>query len=274
MIHLRDVLVRPEILDSERVCALTPTCQLFFRNLLHACDGAGRFLADAEELRDALYRRAPGVTSPHVEAWLRKCHQARLVKLYTRGVKGYGEILNYGQRDGKRRVLHPGPDEEPDLFSTDPPGGIGNEVNRREGKGRKRREAPETPAPAESCAQFPRPTIAETQEAWIGRLRETWAGVDITIEILNAERNRRQAGKQLERRWFETEWLPKCSVPVTVALAEKKSFTALPEPADWRVYLKDRYYGQSWADSAGACEWANVPRHWQERITREMKGAA
>ena len=108
---LRDCIVRSGIVDSARVCALPIACQLFFRNLLHACDGAGRFPADADELRNAFYWRSPGVSKPHVEAWLTKCHQARLVNLYTRGGKAYGEMPNYGQRDTKRRVLYPGPDD-------------------------------------------------------------------------------------------------------------------------------------------------------------------
>lgn len=111
MIALRPVLVRPGIVDSERVCKLPLACQIFFRNLLHVCDGAGRFSVNAAELRHALYRWAPGVSNPHVEAWLRRLHQDHLVKLYTRGALGYGEIVNYGQRDTKRKVLYPPPDE-------------------------------------------------------------------------------------------------------------------------------------------------------------------
>lgn len=140
MITLRPVLVRPGILDSPRVCALSVACQLFFRNLLHACDGAGRFVADPDELRAALYRLATRVSSPHVKAWMIECHQAGIVKLYTREATGYGEVKAYGQLDTKRRVLYPGPADEPELFTTDPPGPIQNthanfpraELNRRE----------------------------------------------------------------------------------------------------------------------------------------------
>jgi len=137
MIPLRDVLVRPGVIDSERVIALPVTCQLFFRNLLHCCDGAGIFPADVAELRAAFYWRSPGVSNPHVETWLTKCHQAGLVKLYTRGGKPYGELINYGQRDTKRRKLYPGPDDGELNFAAPPgdppkPRPAASELNRRE----------------------------------------------------------------------------------------------------------------------------------------------
>lgn len=122
---LRDVLVYAGIVNSKRVCALPPAVQLFFRNLLHACDGAARFEADVEQLRTDLYGRVLSrVSKGDVSRWLVACQQAELITLYTRDGRGYGEIYNYRQRDTKRRVLYPGPEEDT-LFSEpateDPP---------------------------------------------------------------------------------------------------------------------------------------------------------
>jgi len=142
--NLRDCLVRYGIVHSKRVCALPVATQLFFRNLLHTCDGAGRFLADADDLRIALYQHAlDRVTRLHVSRWLAECHTAELVRLYTGpDGRGYGEVLNYGQRDSKRKVLHPA--REPDQLNfasaiPEPPSGP--DPNR-----------PEQAEPAESSA--------------------------------------------------------------------------------------------------------------------------
>lgn len=110
---LRDCLVRAGIVTSDRVCRMPPHVQLFFRNLLHVCDGAGRFEARAAILRAVLY--APSlhkVSERDVQGWLTQCHEAGLIKLYTVGGAGYGKVPNYGQRDTKRRILYPPEDGE------------------------------------------------------------------------------------------------------------------------------------------------------------------
>ena len=262
MIIMRDVLVRPGMIDSERVCALPIACQLFFRNLLHCCDGRGLFPADAAELRAALYRRAPRVSNPHVEAWLTQCHQARLVKLYTRGGKAYGEVLHFGQRDLKRRHLYPPPDdEEPELFTTGPP-----LKSMKEGKGREGK-APEAPPQA-----APAPPILSDSD-WSQQLVAAWPSLHVYDEIARASIDRQKKGKRLERAWFEKYWLPKCS-PVIKLDAAQPARRTVAEPEGWRVYLKDQYENESWAESAGAMDWIAMPRHWQEQIVREMKGVA
>lgn len=121
--NLRDCLVRGGIVDSAKVCALRPATQLFFRNLFHVCDGAARFEADADRLRTMLYGRVLSrVSKGDVTRWMTECHQADLIKLYTRDGRGYGKVLNYGQRDSKRKVLYPGEEEE-GLFATAAPDG-------------------------------------------------------------------------------------------------------------------------------------------------------
>lgn len=264
MIIPREVLVRPGIIDSERVCALPIACQLFFRNLLHACDGRGRFPADAAELRSAFYRRCPGVSTAHVEAWLVKCHQARLVMLYTSGGRAYGEVVNYGQRDTKRRELYPSPDDGelnfagPPADPPDPPDRPSIQKNRMEGKG-KERAGRATPAP-------------DSQELWLSRLREQFPGVDVDAELRAAARNRALQNKKLERQWFERHWLANLSTVVEFTTAAGTTQTVqLAEPEGWRVYLKDRYYEEEWAQTAQVMPWASLPKNWQEKILREVR---
>lgn len=276
MIPLRKVLVHPGIVHSERVCALPVTVQLFFRNLLHCCDGAARFVADPAELRYALYQRAPGVASSHVEAWLIRCHQARLVKLYTRDGKGYGEVLNYRQTNGKQPVLYPAPPEEdgreaelglglPEAIASAedspddepaaprPPPPPNTLKNRIEGKGK-------AAAPA---------AFFETQEAWLQRITADWPSVNIPKQLKLAEADRRAKGKDLEREWFETRWLTKTSPIVRLDAAAAPAAAIPAEPEGWRVYLKDEYYDESWAESAAACTWTTLPANWRDRILRE-----
>lgn len=153
--NLRDCLIRHGIVNSRRVCRLPLACQLFFRNLLHTCDGAGRFIADADDLRLALYRHAlDRVSRLHVSRWLAECHSAELVRLYTGpDGRGYGEVLKYGQRDKNRRAIHPARD--PEQLALAPPGfepgeppdpGPPPELNRREKK-------PPTPAAAGAAGE-------------------------------------------------------------------------------------------------------------------------
>ncbi len=48
--------------------------------------------------------------------------------------------------------------------------------------------------------------------------------------------------------------------------------TAVPaEPEAWRVHLKDNHAGESWAESAAATPWADLPPQWREKILREFK---
>lgn len=276
MIPLRKVLVHPGIIDSERVCALPIAAQLFFRNLLHCCDGAARFVADPAELRYALYQRAPGVASSHVETWLVKCHQARLVKLYTRDGKGYGEVLNYRQTNGKQPVLYPAPpgedgrdaelglglpeaiasaDDPPDDDAPPPAPPPKPQKKRIEGKG----------------GRNPPAAFSETQDAWLQRITAEWPDVNMAKQLKAAEADRRAKGKDLERGWFETSWLPKTSPIVRIDGAQGPTAALPAEPEGWRVYLKDEYYEENWAESAAACTWATMPANFRDRILREFR---
>jgi len=260
----RPVLVREGILDSERVCRLGLAQQLFFRNLLHVCDGADRFDADADDLRFTLYRRSLGrVKAGHIRQWLQELHTAGLIELYTVSGKPYGKILNYGQRDTKRKVLHPSPDGEPELplgIAEAPPSApkrrqaavatVAVAMNRSEVKGRGARRGTPPPPPPESF------------EAWVARLRDRFPGVDILDEYAKA--CRRKGAAQVDRAWFENAWLPECSpagdAEAFAALRRERRAEPLPDVPEiegWRELLAGTNYGAggpfevtSWAEVA------------------------
>jgi hypothetical protein len=276
MIPLREVLIRPGIIDSERVCKLPIACQLFFRNLLHACDGAGVFPADVAELKQAFYWRCPGVTRPHLEAWLATCHRAGLVNLYTSGGKGWGEVINYGQRDHRRKRLYPTRSEDELNFAAPadspprphpprprPKPEPDPEMNRIEGKEKRARRA--TPAPERE----------ETQEAWLQRLHDQHQHLDVGAQFQAWLKYCQKHSKTPDRNHFERHWLDNLGLPVTYAPGAAGPATPIePEPEAWRAYLKDRYEDEGWAETAACCDWANMPANFRARIAREMKGAA
>jgi hypothetical protein len=254
----RECLVRPGIIDSERVCALSLACQLFFRNILHCADGKGRFPADAAEIRHALYYRQSNVASSHVEAWLLKCNEARLVKLYTRDGKRFGEIENYGQRDTKRRTLYPPAEGQEELsLAADPPPKRARPPRPKTGTEEKGRESASAPAPH---------ILSETQEQWLARLAASWPEVNLPKQLRAAEAAQRLVGKDLEREWFETRWLAKTSPVVRLDSAAPAAAPVPPEPANWRQMLKAHYLGESWALSALACTWTTLPGSYRARI--------
>jgi hypothetical protein len=275
MIPLREVLVRPGIVDSARVCALPVPCQLFFRNLLHACDGGDTFPADAEELRAAFYWRSPGVSRPHVEAWLTKCHQAGLVKLFTSGGKPFGELLNYHQRDTKRRKLYPARDAGELNFAAAPPEDgprAGSELNRIEGRGEAGAGRPAEGSPARARAHFSRrPSEPETEAQWRERLAVEWPELNLDEELRKARQNRGIQGKALERAWFERHWLPGCSPVVGFATAKPQAIGPVM-PLGWKTYLNETYPDSAYSAGADreAKTWEDLPRDVQAMIAREM----
>lgn len=241
----RPVLVRESILDSDRVCRLGLAQQLFFRNLLHVGDGAARFDADADDLRFTLYRRSlDRVKTAHIRLWLQELHTAGLITLYTRSGKAYGKLLNYGQLDKKRKVLHPAPDDEPELMLTTepepppkapprqhltaPPRPSEIEVNRRE----EERGAPSAPA--------------RDFEEWTEQIRAKNPHIDIDYEIAQAKAKRATQRKRFDTAWFERHWLPNCGTTYSVEQlmqAKAKPLPQIAEPDGWREILRETSYG-------------------------------
>jgi len=249
----RPVLIREGVLDSERVCRLGLPQQLFFRNLLHVGDGADRFDADADDLRFTLYRRSlDRVKTHHIRQWLAELHTAGLIELYTRSGKAYGKLLNYGQRDSKRKVLHPAPDGElelPLLTEPDPPPRPPPtpKKKRNEVKGREpERDAPATPAP--------------DLQGFLAQMRAQHAGIDIDYEYKQAVAKCAAQRKRFDTAWFERSWIPNCGTTYSVEqIMQAKIRPALnePEPDGWRDVLKETLHGpgqpfekKSWSEVA------------------------
>jgi len=260
----RDVLVRHGVIDSDKLARQPLALQLFFRNLLHLGDRNARFCADPDDIRYDLYRHAlDRVKKHHIQDWLATCHRLGLIQLYTRSGKAFGQILNYGQTDTKRRALHPAPDDEPELpLDAKPPP-------------RPKPPRPKTPAPpyqkrSEGKGEAPPAPQVETDEEWLARLARQYPHTDLRAELAKAKAKKPDIG----RRFFEDHWLPNCEQPIQIQTAAGATITIEPEPEAWKMYLKDRYENESWAESAAACTWTTMPSHWRSKIAREMKEAS
>lgn len=269
---MHDCMLYAGIRSSRKFARLTWFQRDFFYGLLHAAWPAGRFESDVEVLRAAVYAPLlPKVTKRDVQDALVKCHEVGLVKLWTDDSgRGWGEVTNYRQTGLRKRKpaddgsppLPPAPESEPDLFRP------AEKEGKKEGEGAQnaRRKAPTPPRPFSEKL-----STAETQEQWLARLTAEWPEVHLPKQLTLAETAQRLQGKDLERDWFEARWLPKTSA--VVRLGGGALASALPaEPEGWRVYLKDEYEGESWAESAAACTWASLPGNWRERLLREYQG--
>jgi hypothetical protein len=283
--NLRDVLVRPGIVDSPRLCALSLAVQLFFRNLLHTCDGAGRFIADADDLRDTLYRHARDrVSRRHITSWLQSCHHAGLVRLYTGpDGRGYGEVLKYGQRDKNRRVIHPAREDAslnfeapPAADPPDPPPQT-SEVNRRECECSTAPDEIPPPAPQRASGAHTHTPEKKTPEEnlsdALARLGKKHPALDLKAEIARAEayvKKLRGPTARLTLYFFENNWLPKSGGPALSATAPIAHIPA--EPEYWRELLNDEF-PQSVYSRGGAEEgrpWAELPRHVRDLVLTNL----
>ena len=110
-------LLRPGILDSDRVDALSPQAEVFYRRLMSVVDDYGRFRADLRVLRSELYPLRPErITHQQVEAWLAECTQIikgaeePLITVYEVRGKKYLQIDNFGQRS-RTKSKFPAPPE-------------------------------------------------------------------------------------------------------------------------------------------------------------------
>lgn len=234
----RPVLVREGILDSERVCALDLPQQLFFRNLLHVCDGADRFDADADDLRLTLYRRSRDrVKIHHVQQWLMDLRAARLVILYTRSGKTFGQVLNYGQRDTKRKVLHPAPDDEAELPlvpSASPP----KPQRDKPPPPRLGHSSPPAPPPSDSPKELNGSEVKDTtflpEAEWLAGLARAYPEVNVRAELTACLVKYPNAG----RKFFEGQWLVNWEPPMR---RKEDGATAMPEPEGFRTWATNRY---------------------------------
>lgn len=269
---LRDCMVYAGIQTSRSVAKLNWFQRDFFRGVLHACDDYGRFEADAGLLRTVLY--APmldKVTERDVKGALLRCAEASvgLIKLYTVRDRGYGKVVNYRQTNLKRRrALYPDEDDadDPDLFSTAPPGDAPIQRERKkEGRG-SARGAPKPPPP-----RFVR---VETAEECVARLRDEWPHIDIDAELALALKNRRKVGKELDLVWFEEHWLPKCG-PKYQAPSQSAAAAPVREPEGWLDHLRTVYGHLAWVQALPEdARFPDLPKPVQLELVKEIKRSA
>lgn len=281
MITVREYILFPVLLGSEKWVSLRDHEKLFYIRLGCATDGAGRFDADAALLRAALYpKELHKVSERDVKGLLMRMHQVGLVRLYTQAGKGYGEVTSYKQRDSQRKVRYPEPDAGEMNFASmesapaDDPSPRSSSVrkkNRIEGKGMKK--------VAEATAAQPPNQFAgeESTDAWIARLSAAWPSLDIASEVQKAITKKAKSGEQLERGWFEQSWLTKCTPVVTrgevfrVSKAQKAGEVAneQPEPEGWREVIKDSVYGPGEENEVKS--WAELPVHVKAWVREQLE---
>jgi hypothetical protein len=255
-----------------------PHAQLFYRNLMHACDAAGTFENEPAQLASYLYPMARDrVNKDTVVRWLLECQRAGLVTFHTDdNGRALGRFTTWMQRDTKRKVRYSNgktnPDELPRLFTNDPdaaekthstgraeptverktdPPRAPNQLNRIEGEGEK------APAP-------------ENQEDWLARLRAAHPRLDVDQELKAWAKYCQKHGKKPDRQHFERQWIANIGAPVEFGPGTAPTAPVEPEPEAWRTYLKDEYGGEEWASTAACYDWPTLPANWRAKIAREM----
>lgn len=98
-------ILRPGILSSERVDALSYEAEVFYRRLMSKVDDYGRFDAHWRVLRSELYpMRTERISQEQIETWLEECtrtlpgEEEPLVRVYSVGRKQFLELTNFRQR--------------------------------------------------------------------------------------------------------------------------------------------------------------------------------
>jgi hypothetical protein len=106
-------IVREGILTSERVNALTPNAELFYRRLLSVVDDFGRYTANPTLLRASCYPlKLDSVKEDSISKHLAECVGARLIVLYTVADKAYLELQDFRQQVRAKESKYPSPAEQ------------------------------------------------------------------------------------------------------------------------------------------------------------------
>jgi hypothetical protein len=262
-----DRTLRESARFSERLETVSKEAELMFWRMITVPDDFGVYYADPAQLRAAIWpMNKRNIRIADVARWRDELAQAGIIAQFEVSGMRYIELLRFGQAGKmkwpkRRHPAPPGIPEDPgqlkmELSAAPPP-----EAKRREEKrvGSARRA---TPAP-------------ENSQEWTERLRERYPHIDIDRELAAAMKNRQKAGKGLDRKWFEDHWLSNIGEAVVLDTQGGKAAPPIePEPEAWRLYLKDRYEQEDWAETAACCEWAALPANWRAKIAREMREAS
>lgn len=92
-------LIREGILTSERINALSPHAELFYRRLMSVADDHGRYSGNLTLLRSSCYPlKVDSVKEDSIKKHLAECVDAGLVVPYTVANKPYILMVDFGQR--------------------------------------------------------------------------------------------------------------------------------------------------------------------------------
>jgi hypothetical protein len=261
-----DRMVREAARFSTRLEKISPQAELMFWRLITVPDDYGIYYADPAQLRAAIWPTNPrNIRTTEVARWRDELAAAGIIAAFeVEGVR-YIELLRFGQADKLKhpRRRHPAPPSTADdpaqlkMALDEPPV---PKPKRREEKG-------------ESGARRHTPT-PESQEVWLARLRDQHPHLDIDAQLRAWLKYCQKQGKQGDRNHFEKHWLANLGLPVQYSDTRATGATSIePEPEAWRMYLKDRYEGEEWAETAGCLEWSALPANWRAKICREMAKA-
>jgi len=104
-------IVREGILTSERINALSPNAELFYRRLMSVVDDFGRFSANLTLLRASCYPlKLDSVKEDSISKHLAECVGARLIVLYTVAGKAFLELQDFRQQVRAKESKYPSPD--------------------------------------------------------------------------------------------------------------------------------------------------------------------
>ena len=104
-------IVREGILTSERVNALTPNAELFYRRVMSVVDDFGRYSANLTLLRASCYPlKLDSVKEDSIKKHLTECADAGLIVLYTVADKAFLELQDFRQQVRAKDSKYPAPD--------------------------------------------------------------------------------------------------------------------------------------------------------------------
>lgn len=104
-------IIREGILTSERVNALSPNAELFYRRLQSVVDDFGRYTANPTLLRASCYPlKLDSVKEDSISKHLAECVGARLIVLYTVADKAFLELQDFRQQVRAKDSKYPSPD--------------------------------------------------------------------------------------------------------------------------------------------------------------------
>lgn len=92
-------LIRDGILTSERINALSPHAELFYRRLMSVADDHGRYSGNLTLIRSSCYPlKVDSVKEDSIKKHLAECVDAGLIVPYTVANKPYIVLVDFGQR--------------------------------------------------------------------------------------------------------------------------------------------------------------------------------